>query len=210
MSSAGTRLAMSRHMKPRGGRSLLRNSLRILTFSVCLFGCRSKQDASQRDVSVISIERRAVDAWLGCIECNSGELESIRQIASRKPEAIVDTLAAALFKGPSSAQIANLKEYLHWLHRRDSLYVRAHPDESLSQDSRAYVERFVGNFDATYRIRAALALAEIPTADARMMLDSAVMLDSATSGQYFRRDVSRALGRILGRPSYRRLPSTVR
>jgi hypothetical protein len=103
-----------------------------------------------------------VSAWLTCIECTDGELDTLKALVGRRP-AIMDTLVAALLSGPSPARRAQIRRELL------AAYPRRRP---LPVDSNEYARVYADNAVAIYRTRAAKALAEIGGPTVRHALDS--------------------------------------
>lgn len=114
-------------------------------------------------------ERATIDAWLGCIECNEHELDSVLALAARNREATVTALRDGLLEGPSSTQRDNMRRQL------DSSYgtLAAFRGPAGVVPRTEFVRRYLDNLIATYRIRSAIALIRIGGADVKPALDSA-------------------------------------
>lgn len=129
-----------------------------------------------------SAERRTLDTWLGCIECNEGELDSVVALASRKRPATVAALRDDLLAGPSPVRRQSMGRQL------DSSYkvlvaVRS-PDPAPPRV--AFVRRYLDNLIGVYRIRSAVALATIGGSDVLPALDSAASNTLRTPGDSLR------------------------
>lgn len=120
-------------------------------------------------------ETTTVYSYLECIECVDGELAAVGALR----DSAVAILGQALIAGPPPERVEHLRRHL------DSMYALVRDDIAQSGETEAlpgrsaYVGVALGNYEATYRSRAALALGRIRTPDARRLLDSAVRLDSA-------------------------------
>lgn len=114
-------------------------------------------------------------SYLECIECVDGELAAVGALR----DTAVPVLGQALIAGPPVERVEHLRQHL------DSMYLLVQDDIAQSgetedlPDRNASVGVALGNYEATYRARAALALGRIRTPDSRRLLDSAFRLDSA-------------------------------
>ena len=124
-------------------------------------------------------ERRLIDAWLFCIDCRQSQLDSVLVLASRKPEATVDTLSRDLLAGLRASRRANFEA--QWHDASTKLKAEAQGDGRTPRLSEAaYVELALANANSLCRRRAAIALARIGGQRALTALNAAV--DSVTSG----------------------------
>jgi len=99
-------------------------------------------------------ERGTVFRFLGCTDCARGELDSVRALALRKPEATVDTLARVLLAGVEVAVLDSLSTFLG----------REYDRLATSRRKRAaFVAFYREGFDVGHRRNAALALGWINT-----------------------------------------------
>lgn len=117
-----------------------------------------------------------LEAWLTCVECIDGELDSVRALAAREP-ATIDALRDALILGPTAHDRATIAVYLGAEY--DQLTTRidsAAPGSALPYARDAFVEHYAGNMVVTYRSRAARALGVIGGQKARVALDLALRL----------------------------------
>lgn len=115
-----------------------------------------------------------VGRYLDCIDCVI-PLDSVRALASRKPDATVDSLNSGLLHGPDSQMVARADSVLKLGYVRDSLYrwqnnlLPLKPQQIYVAEAR---ERFVNG----YRSRGAYGLGWIHTPRAVAHLDSAAQL----------------------------------
>ena len=129
--------------------------------------------------------------WLTCIDCTSVELDALTTQAGLTPNATIRYLEDALLHGPGAAKTADLRRTLESQYVRDSTYLAEHdPARHLAQRAE-YVADFLGRFDRSWRIRAALGLGRIavlylpPTsmigadADAVLRIADTAVADSA-------------------------------
>ena len=128
-------------------------------------------------------ERATIDAWLGCIECDAHELDSVLALAGRKRNATVAALQDGLLEGPSPGQRQNLGRQL------DSSYqiLVAYRGPNGAVVSQAeFVRRYRNNLIGTYRVRSAVALAHIGGPDVKPALDSAAADELRIAGDSLR------------------------
>jgi hypothetical protein len=133
-------------------------------------------------------ERAAVSRYLGCIECDRGELDSVRALAHRKPGATVRALADVLLNGLDQGQRDALTARLRRMWARDSVALAP-------QDS--FVAFYSTSYDVAYRKSAAIALGWINTPGADSVLRVAL---AAGLHPRVRRVVSLALADSLPLP----------
>jgi len=130
-------------------------------------------------------DRRAVEAWLTCIDCIDNERQAVESIGS----AAVPYLRQAAL-GPSPQRVANAEQ----LALRS--YARI-PSTTIPEST--FVWRSTSGFVAMYQSRAAMSLGDVGTPAAIDGLRAAVALDSATAdssttgARYFRSDVRRTI-----------------
>ena len=124
-------------------------------------------------------ERSLLNAWLLCIECDAGQLDSVVALARRKPVATRDNLARDLLVGPSEQALATVKQQFGETY--DILAAQAASEDTVVGISRSdYVQHYTTSIQHLYRRRAALALARVGGVAARNALTAA--LDSARRG----------------------------
>lgn len=124
-------------------------------------------------------ERRVIDGWLMCIECDNAQLDSVRALGTRKPQATVDTLSRDLLAGPLDQRLANIQQQFATSYQTLAEQA-ASEGASVGVTQGQYVSHYLASFSAVYRIRAAIALAHIGGAAAGNALNAA--LDSAAAG----------------------------
>lgn len=125
-------------------------------------------------MQLVPSEQLVVARYLECTDCIA-PLDSVRALASRKPDATVDALNAGLVRGPDSSAMAQAESLLAVGYVRDSSWrvIRQLPllpprDTVVAQES----ERFVNG----YRARGAIGMGYIHTPRAVAYLDSALTL----------------------------------
>jgi len=141
-------------------------------------------------------EGRLVDAWLHCIECVDGEADSLRALGQRKQWALSRRLREDLLAGPSPERRYHIQQQFRRTWHSVQDYASRHPDDHLSAlqvDEADYVRTYLDNYLATYRVRAATALARVAGHDAVAALDAALQGELTTQGDSLRADVRTAL-----------------
>jgi hypothetical protein len=128
-----------------------------------------------------------INQWLGCIECSNRELPAVLALAAQKP-ATTDTLGAALLRGPSTQDRDNLQKQFAAIYLQVTTRFG-----SLAVTQVEYVNHYLGNIIAIYRIRAGQALAQIPGSTAKQYLIYSQGDSVSTQGDTLRPDVSRAI-----------------
>lgn len=119
-------------------------------------------------------ESIAVRRYLDCIDCVI-PLDSVRALATRKPDATVDSLYSGLRRGPDSQTVAAADSVLRIGYRRDSLYRWQNNLLPLKPET-LYVAEANDRFVNGYRSRGAYGLGWIHTPRAVAYLDSAAQL----------------------------------
>ncbi|HUL69904.1 MAG TPA: hypothetical protein VLT17_06735 [Gemmatimonadales bacterium] len=123
--------------------------------------------------------RVAVDRWLTCEECNSGELAAVLALGPQT----FSSLRERLLTGPDSAKLHRLEDGLaQRAHRlQDSVPLPPnHPPPAhgqLTVEEQRYVDTFLANYTAVVEKRAALALAKIGGPEAKLVLQQAGTLN---------------------------------
>ena len=97
--------------------------------------------------------RETVVAWLECDDCTDGELSAVVAAGS----SALATLREALLNGPSRAREEEERAHLIATYERLIEYQRIEGDISLP-DRDQYIEMYIQNLVARYRIRAAIAM----------------------------------------------------
>jgi hypothetical protein len=125
-------------------------------------------------------DRAQLDAWLTCVECVDGELDSLKAQATLHV-GTVDTLREDLLHGPSAARRGKLAQQLTATYQLLVAYVASDPNaDSLGFSQAQYVDNDLDNMVTIYRGRAARGLGAIGGARARAALDSALQLPQAS------------------------------
>jgi hypothetical protein len=139
-------------------------------------------------------ERVRIYSWLQCEECVDGELAAVRRLgrSSTTGRATVDSLSEDLLGGPSAERRGNLQRQFLSSYRRVSAYADT-IGFGLGVTSVEYVEHYRDNFVNLYRVRAAIALAEIGGPKATAVLDSAAHNALRTRGDTLRADTQQAI-----------------
>lgn len=122
-------------------------------------------------------ERARVEHWLECEECQGTELGSVVSLGPRA----LPTLGRSLTIGPGMRQISVLRDHLRSSWNSLVQYQSAHGLPSVGMSQSEYVDRFVGNYDATYRVRSAIAVAAIGGTQALALLQQASTLSGLRS-----------------------------
>jgi hypothetical protein len=180
----------------------------VVVASLIVGACRtSRQDRSSvtsRDRSPLTPEERStVTQLLQCEECSDGELVAVTNLAARKP-AVVDTLSEDLLRGPSRESRSRLRRQFLQTYREDSLFQNSSPEglrpsghsvalPAVIEPSGEFVDHYLGNYVALYRVRAATALARIGGNKARAALDSALTGHLRLPNDTLRSDVKAAI-----------------
>lgn len=119
-------------------------------------------------------ETITVRRYLDCIDCVI-PLDSVRALATRKPDATVDSLNSGLLHGPDSQTVASADFVLRVGYRRDSLY-RWQNNLLPLKPQAIYVAEARDRYVNGYRSRGAYGLGWIHTPRAVAYLDSATLL----------------------------------
>lgn len=110
-------------------------------------------------------ERARVDAWLTCEDCTDHEADAVRVIGGRwwRRPCLARELRRDVMEGPAPSRVAGLARQLGATWARDRAYAATHPRPAGSPlpDSAAFVRHFVDAYVATYRVRAAIAIAQV-------------------------------------------------
>ena len=149
----------------------------VLVAMMIVPACRSPEALTVR-------EEALVDSYLNCIECIDGELDSLRAVAVRFPAATRTRLFARLRDGPSPTQLATATTQTRQAWKVVAKYWTGHggpPAGSLGEA--AYLDVYLGNYQALVRSRAAAGLARIGGAGVRDSLTSAAGRKYLVGGQ---------------------------
>lgn len=133
--------------------------------------------------------RQSLVTWFECEECEAGELEAVVEHGA----AVVPSLVATLRAGSSPASRELLRRELDRRYTELKEYERTHPNAKVAGTREEFIEMYLSNFDAQYRVRAATALAAIGGDTAEAALREA--LDKAP-----REDVRSVIADALDKP----------
>src|SRR5262245_31805690 len=123
--------------------------------------------------------RHALLAWFEGEECTANELERVVGYG----EAVVPNLAATLHGGLSPSKREEVRQHLQETYQALAAYAKEHKDSSLPKDAslqiseKDYVDTYLDNAEALYRLRAATALGRIGTPAARQALERSLELE---------------------------------
>ena len=112
---------------------------------------------------------QALADWLECEYCEHDELAAV----THHGQAVVPGLIAALDQGPSPATRDDLGRALAERYEQLVEQSKKKPHAPIAVTKEKFVELYLGNFDAQYRVRAAQALAAIGGDRARAALEAA-------------------------------------
>lgn len=129
--------------------------------------------------------RNTIVAWLECIDCRDGELQAVLALG----DTAVPYLVQALLGGPSPASREVMRQHLVESFQSLQQNAPSHNTSPLSSQQ-DYVQDYMDNYIAAYRIRASIALGKIGGPEAEEAL-----LAVAT---FFRPDVEKEIKRSLG------------
>jgi hypothetical protein len=172
---------------------------------VILGGC-DRRESGTLSPEQAAEARRQIVLWLECEECTSGELDAVVKLG----QAAVPSLAATLKDGPSNARKARMEQYLNETHERYDEYWKTHtedwpnpndPTVGAPATKDVFVQGFLRNYEARYRMRAARALGEIGGDEARKALEEAAQDQRLRYDE--RNAVTEALQKLSGAPAAR-------
>jgi len=169
----------------RSRRGFLLSTLCVAAAVCTAFGCGAAEfEAVSLSPQEGAEARLRIVQWLECEECVAGELDAVKALDS----VAVPPLRAALEVGPSPASIEEeryaLKQNFHSM--VDSGFTPIGDADDLA-------DRYLSNYRAKYRIRAAIALGEIGGKEAQSALQEASQIDD------HRDDVTRAIAESLNK-----------
>jgi HEAT repeat protein len=157
-----------------------------------LAGCETtgspSRSANGFDPEQAQEARATTIKWLECEECVDGELEAVVRLG----QDIVPSLEAVLHEGLSPAGRKFLESELEKRYDRMMARAEENPRTRPAGTREQFLEQYMGNFEAMYRIRAAIALGEIGGSKANQALQEASQTEH-------RRDVERAIREALAK-----------
>ncbi len=130
--------------------------------------------------------RRAIVAWLECEECTSGELDAVVRLQERA----VPSLVTALHEGPSPMSREAYRRHLVATYGKLKAHRAARGGPALPVTEERYVQMYLDNYIALYRVRSATALGRIGGPEGRRALETAL-------GAGHREDVRGAIANAL-------------
>jgi hypothetical protein len=89
----------------------------------------------------------------------------------------VPSLAASLEKGPAPASLELVRRQLIANYKELTEYAKTHPEVKISMSMDTYVNTYLDNYIALYRIRSAMGLGAIGGSEARKALEQALEAD---------------------------------
>lgn len=113
--------------------------------------------------------RRAIVTYLECEECEVDQVDAVIKLG----QVAVPTLVATLLEGPPRTNLEVYRRHLTARYRELKQYEQTHPQVTVPGSEQQYVESYLNNYVALYRVRAATALAAIGGADAKRALEEA-------------------------------------
>jgi len=166
----------------------------IATATICLLsilGCQPGNEESDPPVTKLTPEqaeqvRQSLVTWFECEECEEGQLAAVIE----NGEVAIPSLIATLRSGSAPASRELLRRQLDRRYTELKEYERSHPAAKVTGTREDFIDMYLSNFDAQYRVRAATALAAIGGPSAEQALRDA--LDTKQ-----RDDVHRAIGAAL-------------
>ena len=127
---------------------------------------------TQLSVEQSAAARNALVAWFECEECTDDELERVVEYG----EVVVPNLAATLQGGLSPSKREEVRQHLQETYRALAEYAKEHKGSSLRMSEQEYLDTYLENAEALYRLRAATALGRIGTPAARAALERGLAL----------------------------------
>lgn len=163
--------------------------LSIFLFSLCVIEVSLGQPSLPVKPTAMTKElqriRTTILAWLECIDCLDGQLQSVVALG----ETAVPHLIAALLLGPSPASRYEMSQHLARSYQSLKQRAATHPNFQFKSNQQEYVDDYMDNYIATYRIRSSIALGKIGGGEAEEAL--------RTATTFFRPDVEREVRRSL-------------
>ncbi len=114
--------------------------------------------------------RQSLVTWFECEECETGQMEAV----VKHGENAIPSLIATLRSGPAPASREFLRHQLDLRYTELKEYERTHPAVKVAGTREEFIEMYLSNFDAQYRVRAATALAAIGGQEAKEALRDAL------------------------------------
>jgi len=151
-------------VSPRGARVV---TALVAVGVLIVVGCPKSESRPRPQPEV----RGLVVAYLECDECTGGEREAVVALG----EPVVPTLIAILREGLSPAGRADLERQLVARYAARVAYEKERNYAEMAFTERQYVDLHVGNRDALYRVRSAIALGRIGSPEALGALREAAL-----------------------------------
>jgi hypothetical protein len=115
-------------------------------------------------------ENKIARAWLECEECREGELQAVRRLGP----AAVALFAQTLQEGPPTERREEYRRHLTEAYAASQKYGEKIPAAKMPGSESEYVDFYMRNFIALYKMRSARVLGEIGGAAARAALEQSL------------------------------------
>jgi len=116
-----------------------------------------------------AVAREALVDWFECEECIEGQLSKVVKLATLLEPSLSMTLQGGL--GAATHQL--LQSTLEARYDELVKYGKSHPNAKISMSRKEFVELHIANYEAQYRVRAAIALACISSDASKQALTKA-------------------------------------
>ena len=142
-----------------------------LALAMTLISCEPQPEPPKTPTPEVSeAARTALVDWLECEECSENQLKGVLEYS----ELLQPMLVSSLRHGAAPTSKALYRHQLEQRYDKLVAYSQDHPNAKPTLDKKAFVELYLGNFDAQYRSRAAEALGAIGGDTAREALQQAL------------------------------------
>jgi hypothetical protein len=145
----------------------------VLLLAVFAFnGCAKKTEDQIPDLSPEQAEKvtQLMVDWLECEECLDNELDRVVANGRHLRPLLISTLK----RGPSDSSRELLRIELEKRYDKIKAYARTHPNVKFESTREVFVTLYLGNFEAHYQSRAAIALGAIGGEASRRALKEAL------------------------------------
>lgn len=142
-----------------------------LALAMTLVACEPQPESPDTPTPEVSeAARTALVDWLECEECEENQLKAVLEHS----ELLQPMLVSTLKQGAAPASRALYRHQLEQRYDELMAYSQDHPNARPTLEKQAFVELYLGNFDAQYRSRAAEALGAMGGDTARKALQQAM------------------------------------